>query len=147
MIGIFSQPTFDNILVILAFIGAELAGGDRFCLPLPVRVLLDPIPGRGLKKVLYTPTLSPEHVSALCSPSPRNLKEITGTFGGKSQGDNVSALGMSTTWLPTAWSSGFLFFVVSLMWMTVVELIATLWNVAYWQGFHPTRFSVPLLLA
>ena len=48
MIDIFSQPTFHKILVILAFIGAKLAGG-RFCTPLFVRVILDTIPGRGLK--------------------------------------------------------------------------------------------------
>ena len=48
MIEVFSQPTFHKKLVILAFIGAELAGG-RFCPPpLPVRIILDTIPGRGL---------------------------------------------------------------------------------------------------
>ena len=49
MIEIFSQPTFHKTLVILALIGAELAGGGVQILPpLPVRVFLDPIPGRGL---------------------------------------------------------------------------------------------------
>ena len=39
--------------MILAFIGAELAGGKQILPPpLPVRVILDPIPGRGLKKQL-----------------------------------------------------------------------------------------------
>ena len=33
--------------MILAFIGAEVAGG-RICLPLPGRVILNPIPGRRL---------------------------------------------------------------------------------------------------
>ena len=36
--------------MILAFIGAELAGGRAdSASPLPGRVILDPIPGRGLK--------------------------------------------------------------------------------------------------
>ena len=48
MIEIFSQPTSDKKLVILAFIGVELAVGGRFCPHLPVRVILDPIPGRRL---------------------------------------------------------------------------------------------------
>ena len=49
IIEIFSQPTSHKNLVILAFIGAELAGGGQILPPpLPVRVILDPIPGRGL---------------------------------------------------------------------------------------------------
>ena len=47
MTEIFSHPTFHKNLVILAFIGAELAGG-QILPPLPVHVILDPIPGRGL---------------------------------------------------------------------------------------------------
>ena len=46
MIEIFSQPTFHKKLVILAFIGAELAAGaDSGPPPLPVRVVLGPIHG------------------------------------------------------------------------------------------------------
>ena len=49
VIEIFYQTTFPKNLVILAFIGAELAGGHRFCPPtLPWRLILDPIQGRGL---------------------------------------------------------------------------------------------------
>ena len=48
MIEMLSQPTSHENLVILAFIGAELAeGGQILPPPLPVRVILDPIPGRG----------------------------------------------------------------------------------------------------
>ena len=47
-IEIFSQTTAHKNLVILAFIGAELAGGGADSAPLPVHVILDPIPGRGL---------------------------------------------------------------------------------------------------
>ena len=57
-IEIFSQTTAVKNLVILAFIGAELAGGGEFC-PLPGRVILklNPIPGRGLSWVFFLFTL------------------------------------------------------------------------------------------
>ena len=51
-IQIFDQTTSHTDLVILAFIGADLAGGGGQILsPLPGRVILNPISGRGLKSV------------------------------------------------------------------------------------------------
>ena len=50
MMDIFSQPTYHKNLMILAFIGAELAGG-QILPPLPLRVILDPIPGRGISQM------------------------------------------------------------------------------------------------
>ena len=47
-IEIFNQATFHKNSVILAFIGAELAGGGTDSPPPLVRVILNPIPGRGL---------------------------------------------------------------------------------------------------
>ena len=47
MIEIFSQSTSHKNLMILAVKGAELEGG-QISPPFPVRVILDPIPGRGL---------------------------------------------------------------------------------------------------
>ena len=54
-VEIFSHTTSHKNLVILAFIGAELAGGGGAdSAPLPGRVILDPIPGRGLMDWLGT---------------------------------------------------------------------------------------------
>ena len=46
----FNHTTFHKNLVILAFIGAELVGRGQIlpAPPPPVRVILNPIPGRGL---------------------------------------------------------------------------------------------------
>ena len=65
MIEIFSQPTSHKDLVILAFIEAELAGG-RFCPPpLPVRLILDPILGRGLTFALVWGLGHFDHITVL----------------------------------------------------------------------------------
>ena len=54
-IEIFSQDTSHKKMVILAFIGAELAGGGAFLPPpLPGRVILNPIRGRGLRAAVDT---------------------------------------------------------------------------------------------
>ena len=51
MIEILSKSTSHKHLVILAFIGAELAGrGADSAPPPPVRVILETIPGRGLNR-------------------------------------------------------------------------------------------------
>ena len=53
-IEIFSQATSHNNLVILAFMGAELAGSGQILPPppLPGSVILNPIPGRGLRQAI-----------------------------------------------------------------------------------------------
>ena len=61
MIDILSQTTFHKNLVIRAFIGAELAGGGGVAdsaPTLPMRIILDPIPGRGLMPVWCPPAHS-----------------------------------------------------------------------------------------
>ena len=47
----YSHTTSHKNSVILAFVGAELAGGQILPPPLPGRVILDPIPGRGLSRL------------------------------------------------------------------------------------------------
>ena len=53
-----------------------------------------------LKKVVYTPYIVTQ--TPLCSTLdfPGKLKEIPKAFGGKSQGDNMAAPGMSDRWVP-----------------------------------------------
>ena len=58
----FDQSTFHKNLMILAIIGAELSGVGQILPPLPWRIILDPIPARGLKRPKMWPICDIRHI-------------------------------------------------------------------------------------